>query len=111
MGDQLPDEPLPAKVDQKKLAAALETAFANPADQTAAYLVLYQGQIIGEQYGAGAGPETQLESSWSMGKSITAALIGILVRDGHFELDSPAPIPAWRDSTDPRSAITTAHLV
>ncbi|MBV7331837.1 beta-lactamase family protein [Chloroflexi bacterium TSY] len=110
MGDLPSDEPYPTGVDQNKLAAALETAFANPADRTAAYLVLHQGQIIGERYGAGAGPDTQLES-WSMGKSITAALIGILVSEGHFTLDSPAPIPAWRDSTNPRSAITIAHLL
>ncbi len=110
MGDRLPDDPMPADVDQDKLKAAFDTAFANPADQTAAYLVLHRGRIIGERYGAGAGPDTQLES-WSMGKSITAALIGMLIREGHFTLDSPAPVPAWRECTDPRSTITIAHLL
>ncbi|MEM7114122.1 MAG: serine hydrolase [Chloroflexota bacterium] len=110
MGDLLPDGPLLAHVDRDKLAAAFDIAFANPDDRTAAYLVVHRGQIIGEQYGAGAGPNMQLES-WSMGKSITAALIGVLAHEGHFSLDTPAPIPAWHHPTDPRSAITIAHLL
>jgi CubicO group peptidase (beta-lactamase class C family) len=46
-----------------------------------------------------------------MGKSITAALIGILVGDKHFSVDDLAPIAEWRDASDPRSKITIASLL
>ena len=110
LGDRLPDTLLPDHVNQDKLQAGMAAAFDNPDDHTAAYLVVHQGQIIGERYGAGAHRDMQLES-WSMGKSITAALIGILVHDGHFQLNSPAPIAAWHKPGDRRSAITIADLL
>ena len=49
--------------------------------------------------------------SWSMGKSITAALVGLLVADGHFDLDDPAPIIEWQAPADPRQEITIRHLL
>jgi CubicO group peptidase (beta-lactamase class C family) len=46
-----------------------------------------------------------------MGKSITAALIGLLVKDGHFTIDDPAPIAEWRRPGDPRGPIAIRHLL
>ena len=110
MGDVSSDCPIPPEVDKDTIDAALDTAFANSKDKTAAFLVVYKGQIIGEGYADGITKDTQLES-WSMGKSITATLIGILVRDGHFDLHAPAPVSVWRRADDPRSEITIAHLL
>jgi CubicO group peptidase (beta-lactamase class C family) len=53
---------------------------------------------------------TQLES-WSMGKSITATLIGLLIREGHFNLEDPAPVPHWQVGDDPRSKIRISDLL
>lgn len=109
MGDVLP-ETLPEGVDAGKLEAAIDVAFENPDSMTAAFVVVYKGQIVGERYAQGAHADMQLES-WSMGKSLTATLVGLLMHEGHFGLDDPAPVPAWRDEDDPRSEITIRHLL
>lgn len=49
--------------------------------------------------------------SWSMAKTVTAMLVGMLVGDGRLRLDAPAPIAEWRAGGDPRAAITLRHLL
>jgi CubicO group peptidase (beta-lactamase class C family) len=111
MGDRLPGEPLPPEVDQEKLAAAVEAAFADPEALTAAFVVVYKGRIVAERYMPGINKDTQLES-WSMGKSLTATLVGILVKEGHFGLYDQAPVPAWHtEPGDPRAEIRIADLL
>ncbi len=111
MGDLLTDGPLPPEVDEGKLAAAVEAAFADPEALTAAFLVVYKGRIIAERYMPGIDKDTQLES-WSMGKSLTATLVGILALDGHFGLYDPAPVSEWhREPGDPRASIRIADLL
>jgi CubicO group peptidase (beta-lactamase class C family) len=109
MGDRLPAS-LPEGANQEKLDAAVAKAFADPKSLTAAMVVVYQGQIVAERYGEDAHRDMQLES-WSMGKSITATLIGLLIREGAFSLDQPAPVPAWQGESDPRRAITVRNLL
>ena len=110
MGDRLPQEPLSPEIDVAKLASAVEAAF--PAEaHTAAFVVVHKGRLIAERYGEGADMDTQLES-WSMGKSLTATLVGILVKEGHFTLHDPAPVPLWHeDPEDPRSRIRISDLL
>lgn len=109
MGDVEPDGP-PPEIDSVKLAAAVDAAFADPEALTAAFLVAYRGRIIAERYGQGADKDTQLES-WSMGKSLTATLLGLLVREGELSLDDPAPVSVWREDGDPRGAIEVQDLL
>lgn len=113
LGDRQPDEPL-INVNRAALNAALDLAMDDTRQptpmQTRGLVVVHGGRIIGERYAPGFTPETR-QISWSMGKSITAALIGTLVRDGHFGLDDPAPIAEWREPGDPRGAITLRHLL
>jgi CubicO group peptidase (beta-lactamase class C family) len=108
MGDVLPAK-LPEGVDQAKLDAAVDIAFRNPQSLTAAFVVVYKGQIVAERYAQGAHRDMQLES-WSMGKSLTATLVGILMKQGELSLDEPAPVPAWQSEGDPRKAITIRNL-
>ena len=90
---------------------AANDAFGDPEAKTAALVLLHRGRIVAERYAPGFDKESQLES-WSMGKSLTAALIGVLIQDGHFELDDPAPIDLWqRDDDDPRRDIRIADLL
>jgi CubicO group peptidase (beta-lactamase class C family) len=110
MGDQLPNEPLPAGIDQAKVRQAMDAAFATPAGMTAAVVVTWKGRLIAERYGPGITPHTRLES-WSMGKSVTATLLGILIRDGVYTLDQKAPIPEWQAPRDPRGAIRIRDLL
>jgi CubicO group peptidase (beta-lactamase class C family) len=110
MGDLLPDEPLPAGLDRAKVGEAVDAAFAGEG-LTAAVVVVYKGQIVGERYGQGANRDTQLES-WSMGKSLTATLVGVLAQQGHLRLEDPAPVELWRrDPEDPRSKIKVSDLM
>jgi CubicO group peptidase (beta-lactamase class C family) len=110
MGDLVRAEPLPSGVDAAKLKEAVDLAFPQ-GGLTAAFLVVHRGRIIAERYGEGADLNTQLES-WSMGKSLTATLVGMLAQQGHFGLDDPAPVPAWReDPEDPRSKIRIKDLM
>ena len=110
MGDADPPGPSPSGVDQERVGEIVDLVFSNPEDLTAAFVILHRGRIVGERYAPGIGRDTQLES-WSMGKSITAALIGVLIRDGHFSLDDPAPIPEWQTAGDPRARIRVMDLL
>ena len=111
MGDVLPATPLPAGIDTAKIRAAVDAAFANPLGYTAAFVVVHDGRIVAERYGAGANKDMQLES-WSAGKSIVGTLIGILVQQGALKLDDPAPIAEWHKSADdPRGKIRTVDLM
>ena len=111
MGDKDAGGPLPPNVDKSKLDAALDAAFADPNGLTAAFLVLYKGRIVAERYAPGITKDTQLES-WSMGKSITSTLFSLLVKDGTYRLDQPAPVPLWhRAADDPRAKIRNIDLL
>ena len=110
LGDVLPSGPPPPELDTAKVRRALDLAF-QPADaMTAACVVTWQGRIVGERYGEGITARTPLES-WSMGKSITATLMGILIRQGAYDLRQPAPVPEWRQPGDPRAKIRIADLL
>jgi CubicO group peptidase (beta-lactamase class C family) len=109
MGDKLPAA-LPPQVDARKVNQALDAAFASPDGMTAAMVVTWRGHIIGERYAPGITAHTPLES-WSMGKSVTAAFMGILIQQGVYDLWQPAPIPEWRTPGDPRAKIRIADLL
>jgi CubicO group peptidase (beta-lactamase class C family) len=109
MGDALANEPWPAGVDKAKVDQAVEAAF-DPAGMTAAFVVTCKGRIIAERYGPNITMTTPLES-WSMGKSLTATLMGILIRQGAYTLDQPAPIPEWQGPGDPRARIRISDIL
>jgi CubicO group peptidase (beta-lactamase class C family) len=110
MGDLLPQEPLPAGLDAAKLRQAVDAAFTPAAGMTAAFVVTWKGRLIVERYGEGLTAHTPLES-WSMGKSLTATLLGILIKEGVYELMQPAPIPEWQSPGDPRAKIRISDLL
>jgi CubicO group peptidase (beta-lactamase class C family) len=100
----------PAELNAHKFNQAMDAAFASPAGLTAAFVVTWRGRIIAERYAAGITARTPLES-WSMGKSVTAALMGVLIAQGVYELWQPAPIPEWQSAGDPRAKIRIADLL
>jgi CubicO group peptidase (beta-lactamase class C family) len=110
MGDVLPRDPLPAQLDVARVTQAVSAAFEPAAAMTAAFVVTWKGRIIAERYGEGITMHTPLES-WSMGKSVTAALMGILIAQGVYELSQPAPIPQWQGPGDPRAKIRISDLL
>ena len=110
MGDAVADAPWPAGVDKAAIDASVDHAFSNPDALTAGMVVLHRGRIVAERYAPGVTADTQLES-WSMGKSLTATLVGLLIQQGALTLDAPAPVAAWQGKDDPRRAITVRHLL
>jgi CubicO group peptidase (beta-lactamase class C family) len=110
MGDVLPAEPLPGELDQEKVTAAVDAAFEPPESLTGAFVVTHRGRIIGERYMEGKNKNTMFES-WSMGKSLTATFMGILIEQGIYDLWQPAPIPEWQGEGDPRASIRIADIM
>jgi CubicO group peptidase (beta-lactamase class C family) len=110
MGDVLPKDPLPGELDAAKAKRAVDAAFEPAAEMTAAFVVTWKGRLIGERYGKGITARTSLES-WSMGKSVTATLMGVLIKQGIYDLWQPAPIPEWQGEGDPRAKIRIADLL
>ena len=109
-GDAPEARPWPLDVDRRAVETAVSRAFADPEALTVAFLVVHRGTILAERYAPGIDRDTQLES-WSMGKTVLASLLGLLVRDGTYRLDQPAPVPAWRGAGDPRRAIRIVDLL
>ena len=108
MGDVLP--PVPTGLDPAKLKAVADAAFAPDDALTQAFVVTWRGQIVAERYGPGATAATPLEG-WSMGKSIAASLIGVLMQRGTYTLDQPAPIPEWQGPDDQRRSIRIRDIL
>ncbi|WP_162846190.1 serine hydrolase domain-containing protein [Seongchinamella sediminis] len=75
---------------------------------TRALLVVQGGRVIAEAYGAGITPDTPL-LGWSMGKSLTALLVGRLEALGKIQRSDSILFPAWR--ADARRDITVANLL
>jgi CubicO group peptidase (beta-lactamase class C family) len=113
MGDRNARASVPAAT-AAALEAALDWAFNDAAlarpQYTRGIVVVHQGKIIAERYASGFGPNTP-QISWSMGKSIAATLIGVLVQDGVLTLDQPAPVPEWQGARDPRRNIRVSDLL
>jgi CubicO group peptidase (beta-lactamase class C family) len=110
MGDALPRDPLPAGLDGAAVQRAVDAAFEPAAAMTAAVAVTWRGRLIAERYRHGITSRTPLES-WSMGKSLTATLMGILIAQGVYELWQPAPVPEWQSPGDPRAPIRIGDLL
>lgn len=101
-----------ADVNEGDLRAAIDPLFDGDEDvgETRALIVMHRGEIVAERYAPGFGPETKL-LGWSMGKSVTAVLVGLMVADGRLALDSPVPVAAWGQPGDPRGKITLRQLL
>ena len=113
-GSQGPANPSAVGVDVQKLEKALEAAFAEPGPEkprkTRAVIAVYDGQLIAERYAPGFNKDMPL-LGWSMSKTVTNALVGILVRQKRLDVMQPAPVPAWQKDEDDRQKITLDQLL
>jgi CubicO group peptidase (beta-lactamase class C family) len=97
--------------DREKLARAVDALFtAEGIGETRAVVVMHGGGIVAERYAAGYGRDTRFVG-WSMSKTLTAVMIGMLVADGRLHLDRSPPIPRWQRAGDPRGEITLRQLL
>ena len=110
MGDVLSDVPWPSEIDMQKVEEALDIGFGPAEARTLGLVVTYKGRILGERYGEGIDIHTPLES-WSMTKSLTGTLMGVLIEQGTYELWQPAPVPEWQEPGDPRQEIRIGDIM
>jgi CubicO group peptidase (beta-lactamase class C family) len=100
-----------ANVDYAKLNEAVANAFDAKGynnKRTRSVLVIYKDKIIAEKYVEGF-TKNSVILGWSMTKSITGTLFGILQKQGRFDIYKPAPIVEWQK--DKRKNITTNDLL
>ncbi|MEX0741026.1 MAG: serine hydrolase [Pseudohongiella sp.] len=100
--------------DMQAVHAAVDQAFEDmEPDQnidTRAVLVIHDGKIIAEQYAEPFSADMP-QLGWSMTKTVTGALTGILGGDGLLHVDANANVPEWRNDGDERRSITLEHLL
>lgn len=104
---------VPAAVDAAALDTFLTEQLAPPEGASCcieAVVAIHGGQLVVERYGNGWDP-VEPHVSWSMAKSITQALLGVLVAEGRLDVFAPAAVPEWADDADPRHPITIDTLL
>jgi CubicO group peptidase (beta-lactamase class C family) len=103
---------LPQAVDVAALDEAVRTAFgADDADaRVRSLLVVAGGELVYERYHPLDSPDVATPS-FSVAKSVTSAIVGMLIGDGRLELDAPAPVEEWQAEGDPRREITLEDLL
>lgn len=96
---------------ENKLYKAVENAFdakGKEEKRTRAVLVMHNSKLIAEKYAAGFSSETKLQG-WSMTKSITNAVLGILEKQGRVDLEQNNLFQEWEE--DERREIKLKHLL
>ncbi len=108
-GSSVKFDNLPEQVDKEKIKKVVEDAFIEPGPDTKrntqAVVVVLGNQVVAEKYASGFDKDTPL-LGWSMAKSVTNTLVGILVKDQVLDINTPVQVDAWKSPDDPRSKIT-----
>lgn len=98
-------------INYNELNAAVSNAFNAHEEiqtKTRAVLVIYKDQIIAEKYAEGFTKDSKI-LGWSMTKSITSAVLGILEKQGKINVNQKNLFPEWEN--DERSKITVTNLL
>ena len=110
-GNLEPKDTVFSNIDYKKLNVAVENAFDKNGEKkkrTRSVIVIYKDKIIAEKYVDGFNKNSKI-LGWSMTKSITGTLFGILQKQGKIDIVKPAPIDEWKN--DERAKITLNDLL
>lgn len=112
-GAEWPRARLDPRADGAALEKLLDHAFQTPEpedlDRTNGVVVVQGGQIVAERHASDVSPDDAFRS-WSMAKSITSALVGVLVHQGRIDPLAPIDVPEWT-ADDPRSRITVDQML
>lgn len=95
-----------ANVNYNKLNETLNSIFGN--EKTRAVVVIYKDQIIAEKYDHGFDENSKI-LGWSMTKSITSTIFGILQHQKKLNISDKAPIKSWQN--DARKNISIHNLL
>jgi CubicO group peptidase (beta-lactamase class C family) len=110
-GDAEQKDTLFSNIDYDLLNQTVNNAFDKKGQKnkrTRSLIVIYKDKIIAEKYDTGFTKNSKI-LGWSMTKSITATLFGILEKQEKYNIYQPAPIPEW--ANDERKKITTNDLL
>lgn len=109
-GNARSETPMPG-VDYTALDQAISSVFDPSLNmdriKTRAVVVVYKDTLIAEKYANGFDADTEI-LGWSMTKSITSALVGILVKEGKLKLTDDHLLEHW---TDERAEISLKDLL
>ncbi|MCL7752594.1 serine hydrolase [Polaribacter sp. Z022] len=94
-------------INYDKLHKAIDFLF-DSINKTRATVIIYKNQIIAERYANGFTENSKI-LGWSMTKSITSTLFGVLEYQGKINVQDKAPIDAWKN--DERKEITIHNLL
>jgi CubicO group peptidase (beta-lactamase class C family) len=110
MGDRTDGQKIRG-INRAAVEAVLDAAYQDndPERGERGWVVLHEGVIVAERYGSGYDMHTR-NLSFSAGKSVQSTLVGILVHDGHLDVNDAAPISEW-EAPDARSLITIKNLL
>jgi len=100
-----------ANIDYAGLGKAVAEAFDQNEEKekrSRSVIVVYKDHVIAEKYAKGFDLNTPI-LGWSMSKSITATIYGILENQGKIRLEKRTDIDAWQ--SDARSVITYSDLL
>jgi CubicO group peptidase (beta-lactamase class C family) len=110
-GNNEPKDSVFENVNYTKLNMAVANAFDvkdNKEKRTRSILIIYKDKVIAEKYDTGFNKNSKI-LGWSMTKSITGTLFGILQKQGKINIYKPAPIKEW--ANDERKNITINDLL
>jgi len=94
-------------INYNDLSASVEMAF-DSLNKTRSVLIIHKDQIIAEKYAEGFDQNSKI-LGWSMTKSITGTIIGILQSQERLNVNDKAPVDSWKN--DERSEITIHNLL
>ncbi|MXI46597.1 serine hydrolase [Pseudomonas moraviensis] len=98
----------PAVEALENYAFALRNDATRDGIRTDALLIVHDGQIIYERYAAPTTAQTP-HLTWSISKSLLAAVLGVAYGEGRFKLDDPAL--KFYPALEKHPAITLGHLL
>ncbi len=96
-----------SNIDYSKLQQAVDNAFL-PENKTRSVVVIYKDQIIAEKYASGY-DKTSIFLGWSMTKSVTSAVLGVMAKQGKITLNQTHLFSEWKD--DKRAGISLKNLL
>lgn len=94
----------------RALDAAFDRRSFGQGSETTALVVVQGGRIVAERYRDDFDMHTS-QRTWSVAKSLAAAIVGAAAADGLIDVEAPASIPEWARPGDPRRAISTDALL
>lgn len=113
-GEGLAQTPRLSAARAAVLARHTQQMFSEPSQKAAekthtlAVLVAQDGELVHEQY-AKDYQRQQPQLGWSMTKTVTALIAGLMQRDGRLQLDQAVGLTQWNGS--PKAAITWRQLL